>query len=212
MIPEDESYVKYVEDKLLVSCFADYNDSLAWFGPHGNEIDRTEGRVHVQMLDYELLLLFDSIQKEDQGKWTCAIFCDEIEEEKSFTLNVFGEFKNKQQDKFIGFLIESFICLVPIRFEIVNPIVTANETEDVVLPCDVYGSPQPTVHWYYNDGALNEEVSENLTYSALGDGLLIRNLKRELGGEYTCKAFQISQVMTNVEEQTILLNVQCKSI
>jgi len=91
LIPEDESYVRYVNDKLLVSCFGDYNDSLAWFGPHGNEIDRTEGRVHVETLDYELLLLFDSIQKEDQGKWTCAIFCDEIEEEKSFVLNVFGE-------------------------------------------------------------------------------------------------------------------------
>lgn len=89
MIPEDESYVKYVEDKLLVSCFGDYNDSIVWFGPHGNEVP-TEGRVHVETLDYELILLFESIQKEDQGKWTCAMLCDENGEEKSFILNVYG--------------------------------------------------------------------------------------------------------------------------
>lgn len=51
-----------------------------------------------------------------------------------------------------------------------------------------------------------------MTYALLGDGLLIKNLKRELGGEYICKAFQLSQVMTNVEEQTILLNVQFKPV
>lgn len=100
---------------------------------------------------------------------------------------------------------------MPITFEIVDPVVIANETEDVVLPCDVYGSPQPTINWYYDDRTLSDEMSENITYAAIGDGLLIRNLKRELGGEYTCKAFQISQIMTNVQEQTILLNVQCEN-
>lgn len=82
-----------------------------------------------------------------------------------------------------------------------------------MIPCDVYGSPQPTINWYYNGRSLSEEVSENnSTYALVGDGLLIKNLKRELGGEYTCKAFQLSQIITNVEEQTIMLHVQFKPV
>lgn len=81
-----------------------------------------------------------------------------------------------------------------------------------MLPCDVYGSPQPTINWYYNGRSLSEEVSENQSYALIGDGLLVKNLKRELGGEYICKAFQLSSILTNVEEQTILLNVQFKPV
>lgn len=47
-------------------------------------------------------------------------------------------------------------------------------------------------------------------YQALADGLLIKNVLKSDSGEYTCKAFQISSALSNVEEKTIRLNIQRK--
>lgn len=35
-------------------------------------------------------------------------------------------------------------------------------------------------------------------------------MNRSYSGEYTCKAYQISEIMTQVEEQTVRLIVQCR--
>lgn len=45
-------------------------------------------------------------------------------------------------------------------------------------------------------------------YSGLADGLLIKNVSKSDSGEYTCKAFQISSALSNVEEKTIRLNIK----
>lgn len=50
----------------------------------------------------------------------------------------------------------------------------------------------------------------NNRYKLHHDGLLIKKVSRNETGEYTCKAFQISDAISNVEEQTIKLNVQRK--
>jgi len=47
-------------------------------------------------------------------------------------------------------------------------------------------------------------------FTKLADGLLIKSVSRNDTGEYTCKAFQVSAEITNVQEQTIRLNVQRK--
>lgn len=52
-------------------------------------------------------------------------------------------------------------------------------------------------------------VGDSGKYKKLADGLLVREVRHNDSGEYTCKAFQITEIMTNVEEQTIRLNVQC---
>lgn len=53
-------------------------------------------------------------------------------------------------------------------------------------------------------------AEEDFKYKRTEDALIIKNVNRHNAGEYTCKAFQISELNTNVEEQTVLLNVKCK--
>lgn len=108
------------------------------------------------------------------------------------------------------------------------------ENQDVTIPCEVSGFPEPTVHWYFNGLSMMEKLigklysclkyfndeylnndnftAEETKYKKLEDGLFIRNANRTDSGEYTCKAFQISEIMTNVEEQTVRLNVHCELI
>lgn len=53
-------------------------------------------------------------------------------------------------------------------------------------------------------------VSPDEKYQTHANGLLIKNVLKNDGGEYTCKAFQISPVVSNVKEKTIRLNIQRK--
>lgn len=57
---------------------------------------------------------------------------------------------------------------------------------------------------------LNFLADEETEFKKHGDKLIIRKVNRSFSGEYTCRAFQISEIMTNVEEQTVRLNVHCK--
>lgn len=52
--------------------------------------------------------------------------------------------------------------------------------------------------------------AQETKYKKLADGLFIRTANRSDSGEYTCKAFQLTEIMTNVEEQTVRLNIHCK--
>lgn len=94
----------------------------------------------------------------------------------------------------------------------------------------VTGDPEPTITWYYNGQPLNSNVYliklsyhfafrfcnlnfslisvDGKKYRSLADGLLIKNILKKDSGEYTCKAFQISSALSNVEEKTIRLNIQ----
>lgn len=47
-------------------------------------------------------------------------------------------------------------------------------------------------------------------YEITENSLLINSVTRELSGEYTCKAYQISKTISNVQEQTTKLNVERK--
>lgn len=52
---------------------------------------------------------------------------------------------------------------MPITFEIAQPTIEANEGDDIAIPCEVYGLPEPSVHWYnYED-----KIEENLLMSEL---------------------------------------------
>lgn len=53
---------------------------------------------------------------------------------------------------------------------------------------------------------------DGVKYAKLGDGLSIKNVLKDDSGEYTCRAFQISSVLSNVDERTIRLNIQCKHL
>lgn len=45
---------------------------------------------------------------------------------------------------------------MPISFEIIEPIVEVKEGDDAVVPCEVYGLPEPTINWYYDGDNLGD--------------------------------------------------------
>lgn len=55
---------------------------------------------------------------------------------------------------------------------------------------------------------MSSERNENNKYKKVKDGLLIKKVSRNNSGEYTCKAFQISEAFTDKAEATIRLVVE----
>ena len=47
-------------------------------------------------------------------------------------------------------------------------------------------------------------------FKQLSDGLFIKSVTETDDGEYTCRAFQISETVTDVQDKTILLRIQSK--
>lgn len=75
-----------------MSCIGEDDDkNMKWLKPSGGEVDY-KGRVHVEKIDGQLRLVFESIIKEDQGKWTCVLDNEE-NDEKYFMMNVYGKSK-----------------------------------------------------------------------------------------------------------------------
>lgn len=73
-----------------MSCIGEDDDkNMKWLKPSGAEVDY-KGRVHVEKIDGQLRLVFESIIKEDQGKWTCVLDNEE-NDEKFFMMNVYGK-------------------------------------------------------------------------------------------------------------------------
>ena len=57
------------------------------------------------------------------------------------------------------------------------------------------------------------ESAEELHYEEMSDGLIIKNVRRQHAGEYSCKAIQIAledRMVLQTKEITIQLNVLCK--
>ena len=73
------------------------DNNTRWLRPNGLEVN-SKGRVHVEgikgQLGLESRLIFDSIKREDQGKWTCKLDNDEGEG-KFFIMNVYGELTSR---------------------------------------------------------------------------------------------------------------------
>jgi Immunoglobulin domain len=55
------------------------------------------------------------------------------------------------------------IISVPISFEPVQSAIVVKEGEDITIPCEVYGLPEPTVHWYFDDNNLAESFSSEFS-------------------------------------------------
>lgn len=72
-----------------MSCIGIDDNNTKWLRPDGLEVT-SKGRVHVEHNRGQARLIFDSIKKEDQGKWTCKLDNDESDG-KFFVMNVYGE-------------------------------------------------------------------------------------------------------------------------
>lgn len=47
---------------------------------------------------------------------------------------------------------------VPISFEPIESVITVKEDQDIAIPCDVDGFPEPTTQWYHNGISLQEKL------------------------------------------------------
>ena len=68
----------------------------------------------------------------------------------------------------------------------------------VSLSCVAIGNPDPIIQWWFDDGQLEDEVSETL---------LIPELTIEQRGRYSCTASGASEV---VQSDTVIVNIQGK--
>lgn len=53
-------------------------------------------------------------------------------------------------------------------------------------------------------------VVPNAKYVQVSNGIIIKNLSREDAGEYICRAFQVSESVSDIQQLNIQLKVQCK--
>lgn len=49
---------------------------------------------------------------------------------------------------------------------------------------------------------------ENRKYHILADGLLINHIEKEDMGEYTCRAYQVNSIASDMQERTILMKIE----
>lgn len=87
IIPDISKIDQFVGNTHLMTCQG--NQQLQWLEPNGRQLTNQKGRVHVEQRSMDLLLLvFDKIEKEDNGIWTCI--STNHSAKRNFTLNVYG--------------------------------------------------------------------------------------------------------------------------
>ena len=87
IIPDISKIDHFVGNTYLMTCQG--NQQLQWLEPNGRQLTNQKGRVHVEQRSKDLLLLvFDKIEKEDNGIWTCI--STNHTAKRNFTLNVYG--------------------------------------------------------------------------------------------------------------------------
>lgn len=64
----------------------------------------------------------------------------------------------KYSDAIIFIFFLPSIFSVPISFEPMDSVIEYKEDQDVTLPCDVNGYPEPTTQWYHNGINLQEKL------------------------------------------------------
>nr|CAD7589126.1 unnamed protein product [Timema genevievae] len=180
--------VKNVNDSLLVTCSSKGN-LMMWLKRGGTEVSAKKGRVHVESKTKDgnssIYLMFESINKKDEGNYTCKANVDGKEVSASFNL----------------------VVIKPISFMDTSVVQSANENENVTVKCEAQGDPEPQIAW-----SIKGKPPTGPKYKLMGDGLLVVNVTLEDMGEYMCKAFQITSFTSNYQEQNITLKIRHKPI
>ncbi|XP_052866717.1 neural cell adhesion molecule 2-like [Anopheles cruzii] len=191
IIPEEEM-AHFVNQSRMASCWHSNPElKLKWRNPKNAVIEETRGRVHIENKGSSLTLIFEKIERTDQGNWTCEV------DDPSAPASAEA-------------LRKSFKMIVyePISFRDTSNVQTAVEDKDATIRCEVKGHPEPSVSWYFNGQPLH--FGHNGRFSKLADGMSIKKVRQNDTGEYTCKAFQISATGSSFEEKTIRLNIKHK--
>ncbi|GFG35621.1 hypothetical protein Cfor_02544, partial [Coptotermes formosanus] len=185
--PSDTEVEKYVSSSYYISCLGERGADMKWTRDSKQHITANKGRIHVEpsRKGHGLALSFANIESQDKGNYTCKAKVDNREVQASFRL----------------------IVIKPIRFVDTATVQTASENQNVLVPCEVDGDPQPTVVW-----TVNSKTVEGPKYEVVADGLYIYNVTLEDKGEYSCRAFQVSSTKSEALNRTVILNVEHKPV
>lgn len=84
--PNVEEVNQSLGNRFLITCKG--SNQLSWINPKGSKINVKKGRVHIEQRDGGIMsLVFDKIQAEDQGTWSCV----SSRVRKQFKLNIYGK-------------------------------------------------------------------------------------------------------------------------
>ncbi|XP_068223029.1 cell adhesion molecule Dscam1-like isoform X2 [Palaemon carinicauda] len=128
--------------------------------------------ISVRSLDeFTSVLLFDSLRKDDGGRYTCTATNAVASSSRTVKLvvKVAPTWKLEPDD---------------------SSVVVGS---DLVIPCAAHGSPTPTITWRRAEGAVPRQYRPVTTLGdnvdvAMNSSLVIMNIKRDQGGEFLCSA------------------------
>ncbi|KAJ9589405.1 hypothetical protein L9F63_017384, partial [Diploptera punctata] len=186
LTPSFTDVEKYISESHIVSCKSEHGISMMWT-KDGTQITATKGRVHVEKAPggKGIALFFENINSNDKGNYSCLATIDNKPVHAGFRL----------------------VVIKRIKFLDTSPIQIANETESVVMRCEVEGEPEPSIFW-----SAKGNPPDGVKYKVVGDGLAIEKVTMEDEGDYHCRAYQLSNDKSNAIERTITLKVQHKPV
>lgn len=191
LTPNDTEYTKSTDEGLIVICAGDDVDKLKWTKVGGLDVNNerdVNGQVYVVKSEKELRLIFSKVKLEDKGVWNCTLKGNEYEEGKSFNLKVYSPLVIREN-----------------RTELLY----VKEGHQAFIRCEVTGSPEPKISWLFNGVNIKDLETEKNKYT-IEDGLSIRDVSQNEAGEYTCKASQISDEISDTQERIVKLIVEFK--
>ncbi|XP_062125698.1 limbic system-associated membrane protein [Drosophila sulfurigaster albostrigata] len=186
--PAEHSVVRYTNESLIVQCRAPSPQvKLHWKSPRGEIISANKGRIHIEQTSPEQLqIVFAHIALADKGNWSCEA--------------VEGGMHSKSYE---------LIVYQKITFTETNSVTTVKEGQNATILCEVKGEPQPNVTWHFNGQPISAEANAS-KFRILADALLIKKVTQFDTGEYTCRAFQVNSIASDMQERTVLMKIEHK--
>ncbi|KAH8293095.1 hypothetical protein KR044_002673, partial [Drosophila immigrans] len=186
--PAEHSVVRYTNESLIVQCRGPSSQvRLQWKSPRGEIISANKGRIHIeQTAPEQLQIVFAHIALADKGNWSCEAVEGGLHS-KSYELIVYQK----------------------ITFTETNSVSTVKEGQNATILCEVKGEPQPNVTWHFNGQPISAETNAS-KFRILADGLLINKVTQFDTGEYTCRAFQVNSIASDMQERTVLMKIEHK--
>ncbi|KAK9507975.1 hypothetical protein O3M35_007730 [Rhynocoris fuscipes] len=184
LIPNMVETERYVNDTYVVTCKGKDATNTTWTGPDGKPIRQTKGRKHVEESKEEnghrVSLVFESIDRNDRGNYTCTSIIN-------------------------GDVVKVYFKLIvvkPISFQGSFSEQNLTENSNQLVRCEVSGDPTPTIVWQ-----VKKKPPKGPRYKQMPGGLYIANISHEDEGIYTCTAFQVTSKTSNFKTQRITLHV-----